>query len=155
MGFRDQLIRPNAVADLARIAIAALVEGALPSSTVAVVGPETLTLRDAVRRVAKVVGRRPFMFQLPVWFHYVLGWCVERMMAVPLVSVAQVRMLSEGLAAANPPCDAVPDVMSPRLPFTEEQIRGGLPTPGAFGLRDLRCCHGNSYKRPIVFFEMP
>lgn len=155
VGFRDQLIRPNAVADVARIAKAALVDAALPQSTVAVVGPETLTLREAVRRVAKVVGRRPLMFPLPVWFHYLLGWAVERIMTVPLVSVAQVQMLSEGLAEANPPCKPVPPALAPKLAFTEERIRDGLPAPGPFGLRDLRGCRNRTYHRPIVFFEMP
>ena len=98
VGFRDKPIRPNAVEDVARIIKAAAVNGALSRRTVAVVGPEQLTLRQAVRRVARATGKRPLMFPLPVWFHYILGWFVERIMIVPLVSTAQVQMLSEGLA---------------------------------------------------------
>ena len=123
-------------------------------------GPEQLTLRQVVRRVARVVGRRPLMFPLPVWFHYVLGWCVERIMAVPLVSVAQVRMLDEGLAEPAPPCDSVPPDLAPQTAFTEEQIRKGLPPPGPFSWRDIRCCDGSGSERnhshsKRVFFEMP
>ncbi len=91
----------------------------------------TRQVLEAVRRVARVTGRRPWMFPLPVWFHYALGWCLERFMTVPLVSVAQVRML------------------------TEEQIRTGLPAPRAFTLRDIRCCHEPRHARHHVFFEMP
>jgi len=155
VGFTDKPIRPNAVEDVARLAKAALTEGALSRKTVAVVGPEQLTLCEAVRRVAGVVGRRPLMFPLPLWFHYALGWCVERIMKVPLISVAQVQMLGEGLVEAAPACELLPPELAPRLRFTEEQIRRGLPAPGRFGLRDLRCCHRPAHIRHNVFFELP
>jgi uncharacterized protein YbjT (DUF2867 family) len=156
VGFRDKPIRPNAVEDVARIIKAAAVDGALARRTVAVVGPEQLTLRQAVRRVARVVGKRPLMFPMPAWFHYILGWFVERIMTVPLVSTAQVRMLSEGLAEPAPPCEFVPDDLAPRIPFSDEQIRKGLPPPGRFALSDLRCCHNsNAAHSRIVFLEMP
>ena len=141
VGFVDKPIRPNAVQDVARIAAAALVDGALSRRTVVVVGPETLGLRQAVLRVAGVVGRRPIAFPLPLWFHYGLGWFVEKIMTTPLVSVAQVRMLSEGLAEPLPPCELVPAELAPGIPFSEEQIRKGLPPAGRFRLSDLRCCH--------------
>jgi uncharacterized protein YbjT (DUF2867 family) len=159
VGFKDKPIRPNAVEDVTRIIRACIVNEALSKQTVAVLGPEQLTLRAAVRRVARVVGRRPLMFPMPVWFHYVLGWWVEKIMTVPLVSVAQVRMLSEGLAEPAPPCDSLPPELAPQTPFGEEQIRKGLPPPGPFGRRDLRCCGranptGRSHSKR-VFFEMP
>jgi NADH dehydrogenase len=159
VGFNDRPIRPNAVEDVRQIVKAALTEGALSGQTVAVLGLEELTLRQAVRRVACVVGRKPLMFPLPLWFHYALGWCVEKIMAVPLVSVAQVQMLAEGLAEASQPCDPLPAELSPRISFSEEQIRKGLPPAGPFGMRDLRCCYrkprGRCPRAARVFFEMP
>jgi NADH dehydrogenase len=158
VGFKDKPIRPNAVEDVARTVKASLVDGALSRQTVFVVGPEQLTLRQAVRRVASVVGKRPIMFPLPLWFHYALGWCVERIMTVPLVSVAQVQMLSEGLAEPCGPCEPVPENLASRIPFTDEQIRRGLPRPGAFGLRDIRCCRNGdtvAFHHNRVFFELP
>jgi NADH dehydrogenase len=159
VGFKDKPIRPNAVEDVARIVKASMVEGKLSRQTVAVTGPEELTLREAVRRVAGVVGRKPVMFPLPVWFHYALGWLVERIMVVPLISVAQVRILSEGLAEAWPPCDTLSEELAPRIRFTEEQIRKGLPPAGPFGLRDVQCCR---HERAVAhlhkhqaFFKMP
>lgn len=160
VGFRDRPIRPNAVEDVARIVKACVLEDKLARKTVAVLGPEELTLREAVRRVASVVGRQPIMFPMPVWFHRMLGWCLERMMKIPMVSSAQVRMLHEGLAEPAPACDAMPPELAPRLQFTSEQIQKGLPTPGPFTWRDLRCCarqpealgHKPSKR---VFFEMP
>jgi len=140
VGFKDQPIRPNAVEDVSRIVESAILDGVLSRRTVAVVGPEELTLREAVRRVARTAGSRPIMFPLPVWFHYILGWCLEWMMAVPMVSVAQVRMLIEGLAEPASPCDPMPPELAPKMRFSEENIRRGLPVAGPFQLRDLRCC---------------
>ncbi len=36
------------------------------------------------------------------------------------------------------PCDPLPADLAARRSFSDEQIRQGLPTPGPFGLRDLR-----------------
>jgi uncharacterized protein YbjT (DUF2867 family) len=158
VGFEDKCIRPTAVEDIAGIVIASLVGGACSRRTVAVVGPEELTLRRAVRRVAGVVGRRPVMFPMPVWFHYVLGWCVERVMTVPLVSVAQVRMLAEGLTEPGSTCEALPPQLAPRVRFTEEQIRRGLPAAGPFRRRDFRCLWRSNAKHrhaARVFFDFP
>jgi len=141
VGYRDKPNRPNAVEDVVRAVKAALVEGALSRQTVAVLGPETLTLRQAVLRVARVVGKRPLAFPMPVWFHYALGWFVEKIMTAPLVSTAQVRMLSEGLAEPCPPCPTLPSELAPKIPFSDEQIRKGLPTAGPFGLHDIRFFH--------------
>jgi nucleoside-diphosphate-sugar epimerase len=140
VGMKDQLIRPAAVEDIARILRATLTEGRLSRQTVAVAGPEEMTLRGAVERVAGVVNRRPCMFRLPLFFHYAFGWVLERLMMTPLVALAQVRILSEGITEPLPPCAFVPDDLAPCRAFTEEQIRRGLPEPGAFGLSDLRFC---------------
>ena len=140
VGFKDKPIRPIAVEDIAHILRASLVRGELSRQTVSVTGPEEITLRDAVRRVARVVGRHPLMFPMPLWFHYVLGRIVERIMRVPLVSVAQVRILSEGLVEAAAPCLPLPAELAPSRRFSDEQIRKGLPRAEPFGLRDLRCC---------------
>jgi len=159
VGYQDKPIRPNAVEDVANIAAASLIQNKLSHQTVAVLGPEELTLRQAVNRVARVVGKRPVMFRMPIWFHFVLGWFVERTMKTPLVSVAQVQMLAEGLAEPNPPCPTLPIELAPKIPFSEEQIRKGLPAPGPFTLRDVRCCKKDKATgHPHLhgaFFEMP
>jgi len=155
VGFRDKPIRPNAVEDVARIVEASLVGNELSRKTVAVVGPDELTLREAVLRVAHMVNRRPLMFPMPIWFHYILGWFVEKMMTVPLVSVAQVQMLAEGLAEPNPPCDFLPSALAPKIHFTEKQIRNGLPA-GPFMPRDLRFCRRRDLRnRHNAFFQFP
>jgi NADH dehydrogenase len=125
---------------------------------VAVTGPEELTLGAAVRRVAQTVGRRPLMFPLPLWFHYALAWCIERLMVIPLVSIAQVRILSEGIVQPWPPCDRLPPDLAPKTSFSVDQIRRGLPPAKAFGLEDLRFYHeraANQPRRHRAFFELP
>lgn len=158
VGFHDQPVRPVAVEEVAHIIAASLTEGALSKQTVAVLGPEQLSLRQAVRRVAQVVHKKPLMFPLPLWFHYLNGWLVERVMRTPLVSTAQVQMLAEGLVEPAGACAPLPPELTPKIRFTEDQIRQGLPAPGAFGLRDLRCCHRREtlhHHLHGAFFEMP
>ena len=59
-------------------------------------------------------------------------------MHVPLVSLAQVHILAEGVVEGLPPAARPPDDLVPRTPFSEDVIRAGLPEPGGFGWRDLR-----------------
>lgn len=139
VGFADKPARPLAVEDLARVLAAGLTEGRLSRKTVAIMGPEQMPLSEAVRRVARVVGKRPLYFSLPVAAHYMLGFVFELTMKIPLVSVAQVRILSEGIVDPWPPYENLPPDLTPATPFSDEQIRRGLPEPKRFGVEDLRC----------------
>ncbi|HKW25194.1 MAG TPA: NAD(P)H-binding protein [Terriglobales bacterium] len=140
VGLRERPIRPLAIADLVRLLCAALAEGSMSRSTVAVMGPEELRLSEAARRVARLLGRRVYVFPAPVWFHRIFARVLELAMKVPLVAAAQVRILEEGVVAPEPPAPAPPPELAPRLYFTDEQIRRGLPHRLKFGLADLRCC---------------
>ena len=79
---------------------------------------------------------------MPVAFHYGLAWVFERLMVVPLESLAQVRILSEGVTEPLPSCDVLPDDLLPRVRFDDDSIRRGLPEPKRFGWHDLRCAAG-------------
>ena len=138
VGLRDRTMRPTLIHDLIRIATAALVDGRLTRQTVTVVGPEEMTLGEAVRRVAHASGRAPIFVRLPVFAHYAFAWCFERLMTVPLVSIAQVRILSESVSVASPPVDSLPADLLPVEYFNEAVIRRELPPPGPFRLHDLR-----------------
>lgn len=135
----EQPVRPVAVGDLARIIEASLVHGELSGTTVAVVGPTELSLREAVLAVGSAVGRRPRFVALPQSWHYVLAWFTERMMTVPLISLAQVRILSEGVTRAWGDVTPLPAHLRPTTPFDERSIHAGLPPAGRFGWRDCRC----------------
>lgn len=136
VGLRERPVAPIAVRDMADV-LEAAVRGRLSRQTVAVTGGETLLMSDAVRRVARVLGRRVVVVPLPVWAIYALGQVTEWTMRVPLIATAQVRMLAEGVTEAAPPADALPDDLQPRTPFSEDLIRANLPEPGGFGWRDL------------------
>jgi uncharacterized protein YbjT (DUF2867 family) len=139
VGLKEKAIRPLAVEDLVHVMRASLVDDRLKQQTIALLGPEEIYLSEAVRRVAEVVGRRPLMFPLPVSFHYLFAHLFELIMKVPLTSLAQVRILAEGVVTPGSPVEPVPYDLVPRRCFSDQQIRNGLPEPGAFGISDLRC----------------
>jgi NADH dehydrogenase len=140
VGLKEKGIRPLAIDDLVDVLRAALVEGRLTRGTVAVTGAEELYLSEAVRRVARVTGKKLRMVRAPVWLHYGLAYFWELTMKTPLVARAQVRILSEGVVESVLPCDLLPHDLLPRRRFTDEQILKGLPAAGGFTLRHLRCC---------------
>lgn len=138
VGFKPTPIRPLAVEEIVRLSRAAILENRLSRKTVATIGPELLTLNEAARRVARVLGKKRVYIRAPLLVHRAIAWIAAAVMKVPLVSKAQLRILSEGVVEPLPPCDFPPEDLAPRLGFTDEQIRRGLPAPGGFGFRDLR-----------------
>ena len=139
VGFKKHPVRPLAVDDLVNVMVASIVSGELSRKTVPITGPEEMFLGDAVRRIARVAGKRRIMFPVPVWVHYAMAWFFERVMTVPLEAKAQVRILSETLAEATLAPDALPEHLIPKTSFSDEQIRKGLPVPERFGTKD--CIH--------------
>jgi nucleoside-diphosphate-sugar epimerase len=140
VGFREKPVRPVAVEDVTRVLEAALGDVRLSRKTVVVLGPEEMSLAQAVRRVSGAVGRTPVFFRAPLFFHYALAWVLERIMTIPIVSLAQVRILSEGLTQPTGKLDPLPEDLAPTIRFSVDQIRKGLPERGGFAWSDLRCC---------------
>jgi len=140
VGFKEKNVRPLAVDDLVQVMRAALVDGRLKQQTIALLGPEEIPLREAVRRVSEVVGKQPLMLPLPVWLHCVMAHVWELTMTTPLASFAQVRILAEGVVEPGSPVVPVPYDLVPTRRFTTDQIRNGLPAPGPFCVADLRWC---------------
>lgn len=136
VGFRERTARPVPVDDAVDVLLAAL-EGRIPDPTVAVMGVDEVTLGEAIRRIARVAGRRPAYLPVPVWTIRLLARITERLMVVPLVARAQARMLAEGVSEAAPPAPEPPVDIRPSRGFTDERIRAALPE-GRFGLSDLR-----------------
>ena len=140
VGFKEKSIRPLAIEDLVHVMRAALIDRRLKRQTVAVVGPEEIYLSEAVRRVAEVVGKQPLMFPLPVVCHLSMASFFEWTMKIPLTSLAQVRILSEGVVEPGSPVVPLPYDLVPTRRFTTDQIRSGLPESGPFCVGDLRLC---------------
>jgi len=139
LGIGQRRVRPLAVEDAVGVLLAALVDGRLAYMTAGLVGPTEIGFDDAARLVARVIGmRRPFV-QMPIGIHYLMALAAERLMTVPLVSLAQVRILEEEVIEAIEAPHCLPDDLTPSTPFDEAAIRAGLPDAGPFRLDDLRC----------------
>jgi NADH dehydrogenase len=139
VGLTDRPFRPVAVADVVTLLAAAVVgDPRLADRTIAVVGPEELALRDAVRRIARVMGRRTLIIPAPVVAHRLLARLLEAVMIVPLVARAQVEILAEGATEVAPAAEPPPPDLAPRTPFDEAAIRAGIGVPRRFGRSDLK-----------------
>jgi NADH dehydrogenase len=136
VGFRERNVRPVPVEDAVDVLIAAL-EGRVAEPTVAVMGADELALGEAVRRIARVAGRRPVFFPAPVWSIRALAQLTEWTMVVPLVAKAQARMLDEGVSEPAPFAPELPAELRPTRRFDDDRIRAAMPA-GGFGLNDLR-----------------
>lgn len=141
VGMHERPVRPVAVDDVARILVAAARgDRRLRDVTLAVLGPEELSLGTAVRRVAAAIGRRPAYVRLPIAAQLGLARLCEATMRIPLISIAQVHILAEGVTKVAPFGVEPPPDLRPTTPFDLEAIRAGLPPTGGFGCRDLRWC---------------
>ena len=140
VGMKEKPIRPLAVEDLVAAILASFQDARLSNRTLSITGPEEIALSEAVRRVATVVNRNPLYLPVPIAIQKVIAWFAERTMEIPLLSLAQLRILSEGIVEALPACDSLLADLLPTTRFTAQQILKGLPEPGPFLLRDLRCC---------------
>jgi NADH dehydrogenase len=137
VGFRDRTVRPIPIEDFVDVLVAAA-EGRISEPTIAVMGAEELPLREAVRRIAQVVGRKTLFIAVPVWSIKVLAQITEWLMIVPLVAKAQAKMLAEGVSEPAPWAAEAPDGIRPSHPFTDQRIQAALPEAGPFGWKDLR-----------------
>jgi NADH dehydrogenase len=62
-------------------------------------------------------------------------------MRIPLIALAQVRILEEGAVEALPFGDLPPTDLRPTIRFDADAIEAARPTDGGrFGWRDLRWC---------------
>ncbi|MFF2051359.1 NAD(P)H-binding protein [Leifsonia sp. NPDC058194] len=146
VGFRERTVRPVPVDDAVDVLVAAL-EGRIAEPTVAVMGADESSLGEAVRRIARVAGRRPVFFPAPVWTIRLLAQLTEWTMVVPLVAKAQARMLDEGVSEAAPPAPEAPEGIRPSRPFDDASIRAALPT-GRFTRDDLRIARRHQGSTP-------
>jgi NADH dehydrogenase len=129
VGFREQTVRLVAVEDLVKIISAVLLdENRLSRQTVAVIGPEEFPFSTAARRISRAMGK-PFLLVLPfpVVIQRLLAWVSERFMPKPLITKAQVQMLADGISKPLPDSQLLPEDLTPKTLFTEEQIKKGLP----------------------------
>ncbi|HEU0294782.1 MAG TPA: NAD(P)H-binding protein [Anaerolineales bacterium] len=129
VGLKEKTVRLVAVEDLvAIIRLSLLDENRFARQSVAVTGPEEFPFSRAARRIAKAMGKR-FLIVLPfpVFFHRILAFFSERFMPKPLITRSQVQMLADGISQPTPESIPLPDDLKPKVMFSEEQIKKGLP----------------------------
>jgi hypothetical protein len=97
-----------------------------------------LAFDEAVRLVGEVIGKRPMLVRLPIALMYGVAWSAERLMTVPLISAAQVRILQEEVVDPALAPDPLPDDLLPSTAFDAESVRAGVPACTPFRLGDLR-----------------
>ena len=129
VGLREKTVRLLAVEDLvAIIRLCLLDENRFARQTVAVTGPEEFPFSQAARRIARAMDK-PFLLVLPfpVFFHRILAFFSEHFMPKPLITKSQVQMLADGISQRTPESVPLPDDIKPKIVFSEEQIKKGLP----------------------------
>lgn len=127
VGVLEKKLSPIAIEDMVKVMIAALTEGRLARQTVAVTGPEELKLSECVWRVAKAMGKPTVVLPVPAFIQTVIASSMEKGMGQPIVSVAQVSMLAEGMSNPLPDSEVLPSDLLPTTKFTQEQIKLALP----------------------------
>src|SRR6202022_2747605 len=138
VGLREKLVRPVAVQDVVRVLMVAVIENRLSRKTVALMGPEALRLSAVARRVGLLIGKSLLIVPAPPAINYAVAHIAEWSMKVPLASIAQVRMLNEGLTEPWGTVDSLPEDLIPRTPLSDEVLRAGLPPAGPFTRAALR-----------------
>jgi len=128
VGIKEKNVRLLAVEDLVGVIRACLLdENRLSRQSVAVTGPEEFPFSHAARRIAKTLGKSIIVLPFPVLFQRILAWFSEGFMPKPLVTKSQVQMLADGISKPTPESIPLPEDMQPKIQFTEEQIKKGLP----------------------------
>ncbi len=128
VGLKEKNVRLVAVEDLVAVIRVCLDENRFARQTVAVLGPEEFPFSQAARRIAKAMGKTSLIvLPLPVLFHRTLAFFSERFMPKPLITKSQVQMLADGISQPTLESISLPDDLTPKTRFTEEQIRKGLP----------------------------
>jgi NADH dehydrogenase len=126
---------PVRAADVAAGVAGALKNPSAAGKTIDLVGPERLTLRDVVRRVAEAMGLSAWIWPTPAALMELPVRVMEATMARPLSTRAQLAMLREGLA--GDPAAARAELGVEPAPFTAERLRPLMASAGLLPAREI------------------
>ena len=129
VGFSKQSIAPLLIDDFTSILAAFIPLEESFGKTYAVVGPEQLTLAEIVDLTADTIDIIPQKIPLPLFVHRVAGLLMEMLMEDPLLTSAQVTMLSENLSEPAGPCDELPPEFRPQSKFLTGQSKEKTISP--------------------------
>ena len=123
VGIFSKKVSPIYVDDMTEIMAACLLEDRLSGGTYSVVGPEALGLGTVVSKIAKAQGKLAISIPFPVLFHLGLAKLCELTSKNPLVTVAQIKMLSEGMdKCIYGNSEQLPEDLQPKTYLTEKTI---------------------------------
>lgn len=131
---------PVHAGDVARGVVAALDRPETAGKTIDLVGPEKLTLRDVVGRVAESMGRPAWILPTPVGLMTLPVSLMEATMAQPLSTRAQLAMLVEGLP--GDPGAARRELGLETVPFAPDRLRALLASSGLLPGREIGTAAG-------------
>lgn len=123
VGLFNKPVSPISIDDVINIMSAALLDNRLSRKTHPVIGPEALPLQEVVRRTAKAQNKLSISIPLPIAFHMALATVCEAISKNPLVTVAQIKMLAEGMDKPLENEEQLPDDLQPKVYLTEKIIR--------------------------------
>ena len=145
-------MRPVDARDVARAVVAALKQPTSVGQVFDVVGPDRLTLRDVVRRVAEAIRLPLSIWSTPVALMRLPVWVMEKTMRQPLSTRAQLAMLQEGLDGDPEPARRVLSLQT--TPFTAEHIRpllASIQRVFPFSLRFFSASHPSAETARALF----
>ncbi|HVR84015.1 MAG TPA: NAD-dependent epimerase/dehydratase family protein [Planctomycetota bacterium] len=122
--------------DVAKGVVGALKHPQASGRTIDIVGPERLTLREVVRRVAEALGLPVWIWPTPAGLLKFPVGILEAMMTQPLSTRAQLAMLVEGLA--GDPALAEVELGLKTAPFLPERLRPLLAAGGHLPKQEIR-----------------
>lgn len=117
VGFAKHSVAPVFIEDLSQVLVSCLKREESFGKTYGVVGPESLTMSEIVERVGASLKIRPNILPLPIVFHRIAATFMEKTMTTPLLTNAQVTMLSENLAGVGYACEELPPDLKPLTLF--------------------------------------
>lgn len=118
-GLRATSVSPVYVGDFCQAMVAVLEDQETFKKTYSYVGPEELTLAEIVDKVADSINIIPTKIPMPVFVHRIAALAMENLMPEPLLTSAQVTMLSESLSEPEPATDPLPEHLKATTKFLE------------------------------------
>lgn len=115
-------LAPLYVGDLAEIVEYCLSTPETKGKTFPLVGPTSYSLREIVEVVGDKVGVSPSFLPVPIPLQRFAAVLMKHFMSEPLVSDAQLTILSEPLDAPIIAAETLPDEARPRTPFQADFI---------------------------------
>jgi uncharacterized protein YbjT (DUF2867 family) len=117
VGFTPHPIAPLFVGDFCRVLSWCLESPESFGKTYSVVGPEEMSLGEIVDKTADSIDLIATKIPLPILFHRISALAMEYFMKEPLLTTAQVTIMTESLVEAEPPCHELPSEVRPGTGF--------------------------------------